>query len=107
MSSDAMLLRTQMAAEGWESEDRLTRVGWGATPGYSIWFRRADWHGKRALVLTGDFAKYHAHIPDPARAGEAVHAAAALARRAWTEFPDCPPRQQGRSLIMRNPMGAV
>lgn len=105
MCGDVMALRAEMTAEGWDSEDRITRMGWIDGPGYSIWFRRSDWHGKRALVLTGHFAVYHAHVADPSKALEAVRTAAALARRAWTEFPDCPPQQGAAgALIARTPI---
>ena len=105
MCDDVMALRAEMTAEGWDSEDRITRMGWADGPGYSIWFRRSDWHGKRALVLTGHFAVYHAHVADPAKALEAVRTEAALARRAWTGYPDCPPQQgSAGALIARTPI---
>src|SRR5438132_13335712 len=93
MVESLMDIRLAMAAEGWSSEDKLSDQGWGDKMGYSIWFRRYDWHGKRAMVLTGNAATYHAHTPDPALAADAATKAAALARRAWSEFPDCPPTQ--------------
>lgn len=91
--ADLMSLRVQMVSEGWSSEDNLTHAGWVGGAGYSIWFKRYDWHGKRAMALTGTAATYHAHTPDPTRAFEVAKKAAQLARRAWAEFPDCPPSQ--------------
>jgi len=45
---EAMHIRAAMAAEGWQSQDRITKQGWGGeTYGYQIWFSRWDWHGKR------------------------------------------------------------
>ncbi len=97
-----MALRLQMQAEGWDSEDQLTKRGWGPNPGYSIWFRRTDWHGQRAMALVGTLATYHGHTADPAQAFDAAQRAAALARQAWTDFPDCPPAQGLHGLEPRN-----
>jgi hypothetical protein len=90
---DAMQIRQSMAAKGWASEDRLTKQGWGDKVGYSIWFSRYDWHGKRALVLVGNKACYHAHTSDLSRIDEAVARAADRADTAWEHFPDRPPEQ--------------
>ncbi|KVP75190.1 hypothetical protein [Burkholderia ubonensis] len=90
---DLLELRVAMAAEGWMSEDKVSTQGWDERPGYSIWFKRYDWHGQRTMALTGSAATYHAHTPDPGKAFEAAVKAAELARRAWREFPDCPPSQ--------------
>lgn len=102
-ASDLMTLRLEMEVEGWSSNDQVTRSGWGASPGYSIWFKRFDWHGKRAMVLTGTAATYHAHTPDPAQAFATAQKAAALARQAWREYPDCPPTQGLCELEPRKP----
>jgi hypothetical protein len=91
MSDSVMALRLELAAEGWASEDRLTRDGWSDGFGYSIWFRRYDWHGLSTHTLTGNCAIYHWHVSDPTRALEAVTKAAEIARRAWAEFPQGPP----------------
>lgn len=104
---DVLELRTQMAAEGWMSEDQVSTEGWGGTPGYSIWFKRFDWHGRRAMALVGTAATYHAHTPDPRNALNAALRAAELARRAWADFPECPPAQTAQhTLARRTPMGS-
>ncbi|WP_060059914.1 hypothetical protein [Burkholderia ubonensis] len=90
---DLLELRVAMAAEGWMSEDKVSTQGWGERPGYSIWFKRYDWHGQRTMALTGSATTYHAHTPDPSKAFEAAVKAAELARRAWREFQACPPSQ--------------
>lgn len=106
--TDLMSLRLQMHAEGWASEDRLTKQGWGGeAPGYSIWFQRGDWHGKRAMALVGTFATYHGHTKDPGKAFEAAMRAATLARKAWREHPDCPPGQGLEGLEPRKPLGST
>jgi len=89
-------LRLAMWAEGWTSEDQLTTNGWGSGLGYSIWFNRWDWHGKR---LTAFRATYHAH--GLARDGilSVAEKAAALAREAWERFPDEPPNQMAHYVL--------
>lgn len=86
--------RLLMAAEGWHSEDRLTDMGWGnGRMGYSIWFWRNDWHGKKTHQLTGGRACYHAHTADLRMIPQTIGTAAGIARRAWAQFPEVPPRQ--------------
>lgn len=88
IGSEMIALRAAMHAEGWGSHDRLTAMGWGdVKPGYSIWFSRWDWHGRRTDNIT-----FHAHVDDVLRASEAVAHAAALAREAWATFgrDQCP-----------------
>lgn len=97
-------LRCAMAEQGWDSEDRLTGEGWGGTYGYSIWFKRADWHGRRATALVGGFACFHEHTGDPKQALTAAQKAASRALLAWENFPECPPRQGLKGeLIARDP----
>lgn len=102
-------LRLQMAREGWHSEDRLSDEGWGrGRVGYSIWFSRYDWHGKKAMHMTGGKACYHAHTPDPSMASQTVARAAEIARRAWNEYPQVPPSQGlGGELISNNALAEM
>lgn len=98
-----LALRTQLAAEGWLSEERVSSQ-FGDSPGYFICLTRYDWHGRSAVALTGAAATYHAHAADPSNALEAAREAAELARRAWREFPSCPPSQSsGGGLVARKP----
>lgn len=76
-----MALRVAMADEGWHSRDRLSSMGWGERVGYSVWFERWDWHGRRIGGVT-----FHAHTPDLAQMFSAAQHAAALARKAWASF---------------------
>jgi pimeloyl-ACP methyl ester carboxylesterase len=64
MIDEVMRIRTQMAAEGWWSNDF---IGWDDAGGYSILFHRYDWHGRRVQR-----AGYYAHTPDLARIHEAA-----------------------------------
>lgn len=89
----ALSIRLKMAAEGWYSEDRITRFGWRDGMGYSIWFERYDWHEQKTMKMTGSKACYHAHTPDLGKIADATRTAAERARRAWQEFQDVPPEQ--------------
>lgn len=97
MTIDVFALRAAMQAEGWNSHDRLTDMGWGkGNAGYSVWFERWNWHGRHV-----DSIVFHAHTNDLSRIAEATAHAASLARRAWVEFDrDHCPRQSndGRSI---------
>lgn len=88
-------LRLQMAAEGWESEDRITNAGWRDGMGFSIWFQRWDWHGQQTIKLTGSQACYHAHTPTltPEAMLRSMREAAARARQAYANFEEYPPQQ--------------
>lgn len=90
---DLLELRMAMAAEGWLSEDRVLPPGWSEPAGYTIKFKRTDWHGRTTMELTGIAATYQAYTPDLAKQYEAALTAAELARRAWREYPDYPPHQ--------------
>jgi hypothetical protein len=85
---DIIQLRQQMAREGWDSRDELTTIGWGNKVGYSVWFTRWDWHGKK---LFGHNACYHAHRPSSAEMFATTLEAATLARKAYEEFQAAPP----------------
>lgn len=96
---DLLELRMAMAAEGWLSEDRVLPPGWSEPAGYTIKFKRTDWHGRTTMGLTGIAATYQAYTPDLSKQYEAALAAAELARRAWREFPDCPPQQTAENQL--------
>jgi hypothetical protein len=85
-----------MWAEGWTSEDQLTTNGWGSGLGYSIWFNRWDWHGKK---LTAFRATYHAHGLASEGIMRVAEKAASLAREAWAKFPDEPPNQMAHYVL--------
>lgn len=104
MTGEAMRIRVQMTAEGWQSDDRLTKLGWGGEIyGYHVWFNRWDWHGKRVDYLQ---ATYHASTSDLTKIDETVQRAAERARRALHDFPDRPPSQgmKGELISSRIPL---
>jgi hypothetical protein len=96
--TDAMEIRRQMAAEGWHSHDRITTQGWGGSFGFSIWFHRSDWHGRRVDYAA---ATYHAHTADLAEAAQAVERAARNARLALHDYPDFPPCQGEKGVLYK------
>ncbi len=79
----AYQIRIEMAELGWNSEDRITDMGWGDKHGYSIWFERWDWHGKRT-----DRVCFHEHRAELSKIEDAVKVAAKRALRAWSEFTE-------------------
>lgn len=93
---DTMAIRRQMAAEGWHSHDRLTTLGWGNGFGYSIWFHRWEWHGRRVDYAA---ASYHASTADPSKALSAVKEAARIARQALHDYPEYPPGQGPKGVL--------
>jgi hypothetical protein len=70
----SFVLRLEMQKLGWDSNDRITWMGWGDKNehpyGYSVWFERWDKHVHYNL---------HAHIKDCEKAPLAVARAALLA----------------------------
>lgn len=70
----AMFLRSAMSRKGWESDDRITWMGWGDEDqhpwGYSIWFKR--WINHVEFTL-------HSSIHDPDQAALAIARCALLA----------------------------
>lgn len=89
MKTNAQTIRLEMQRKGWNSKDSISDMGWGRNEdgspkyGYSIWFTRWNWHGKRC-----DERSYRASTNDLNKIEETVRRAAALAQRAWDEFPD-------------------
>lgn len=89
-------LRLQMKQLGWESEDSLTPMGWKNGYGYTIWFRRYDWHGKNAVSITGHevcFYESEKHGADYNAVYKAVKKCADKAVKAWNDFPKSIPCQ--------------
>lgn len=80
---------------------------YGETVMWTIWFKRNEWHGIKggALGLLGDFAIYHSHTSDLTNIGRSITKAAERARRAYAEYPDCPPYQDiDGNLVAQEPM---
>lgn len=93
----SLQIRKEMTKEGWASEDRLTDMGWGNKGkfGYSIWFERWNWHGKLTTKVC-----FHNSTDDLDRIDECVEEAAAMARKAWRDFPDSVPRQDINKIVV-------
>lgn len=80
--ADVMMIRRWMAEMGWESDDRLTRMGWGGAGvvGYSIWFKRWKWHG---VSIDGTGNSIHGHTDELGRIRELVAGTATLAQQLY------------------------
>jgi hypothetical protein len=85
MSESAMQVRLRMTALGWHSEDRLSDIGWGAKVGYTIWFKRWDWHGnsKRGAAVT-----FNRGTSDLTKIDEIVLECSKVALVAWDKYQD-------------------
>ncbi|AJE13376.1 hypothetical protein FDF50_16525 [Clostridium botulinum] len=90
----AMEVRLVMKNKGWQSNDRLTNMGWGKDEngnlryGYSIWFERWDWHGVR-----GNKVCIHNHTSNLTKINKITYLAAIKCLRAWKEFTNSVPTQ--------------
>lgn len=87
-------LKTEMAKNGWEIEERTGTAGWGGKIGYTVWAERWDWHGKSSASLTGNKVSLFALCDDAAdeeKILQAVRRLSGLTKRAWEEFPDSIP----------------
>jgi hypothetical protein len=84
-------IKVEMALLGWDIQEIISNDGWGKkTKGYSIWFKRSDWHGKFTYSITGHEVCFHGHTDDftaSERVLEVVHSTADMAKKAWEDFP--------------------
>jgi hypothetical protein len=91
----ATTIRQDMAFKGWQSEDRLTSFGFGQDEmgnpewGYSIWFYRWDWHGRKCEKVS-----FCSETDDISEIQSSVKKAAKKALEAWNTNPNFPPNQQ-------------
>lgn len=97
-------IRAYMTALGWNSDDRMTDMGWGKGKyGYSVWFERWEWHGKHA-----DKANYGAHIGSVSEYDikKTIIKAAEQALEAWALFtdPGRPPNVNAYGEFMNSPV---
>lgn len=99
--NDIYKIRLEMKKLGWESEDKLSPTGWSDGYGYSIWFKRYDWHGKNAASITGHDVCFHEHEKDGSEYDKVlatVIACAEKAKKAWLDFPDSIPHQYANGI---------
>lgn len=90
---NAMEIRKFMTEKGWHSKDRLSSLGWGNKFGYSIWFSRWDWHGKKTATIIGGDVTFHEHTDNLSNIGETVRKCAYKALKAYEDFPTSIPYQ--------------
>ena len=93
---ELMRIKLEMSELGWDVEEKISDTGWKDSVGYSIWFKRSDWHGKSSYSITGKAVVFHEHakdVHDYCAVINTVKAAAERAKRAWRDFPDSIPYQ--------------
>ncbi|WP_061342320.1 hypothetical protein [Clostridium botulinum] len=86
-------IRLIMKEQGWNSEDRLSDVGWGGKVGYSIWFRRYNWHGRNTISLTGHGVCFHRHTSNLGQIDHITRICAEQCLKAYKDYTDCIPYQ--------------
>lgn len=94
-------IRLEMKKLGWESEDALTPLGWKNGYGYSIWFKRSDWHGRNVYTITGHEVSFHEHVKDGSdykKVLESVRLCAEKSKKAWNDFTDSIPCQYANGI---------
>ena len=100
---EIMKIKLEMSALGWDVEERITKTGWKNNPGYNIWFRRSEWHGKLTYSITGHevfFVGSTHNITDYNRILQTVKSTAEKAKKAWNDFPDSIPFQSANGSVM-------
>jgi hypothetical protein len=93
---ELMRLQLEMTSLGWDVETKISNEGWGDSVGYSIWFRRGDWHGKLTYTIIGDdvvFMGTYANAADYNGVLRMVKRIVERAKKAWNDFPDSIPCQ--------------
>jgi hypothetical protein len=86
-------IRLIMKDQGWTSEDRLSDMGWDKKFGYSIWFRRWDWHGRNTLAVTGHEVCFHRSTDDLNQIDYITKICAEQCLKAYDDYTDCIPHQ--------------
>lgn len=82
-------IRIELAALGWNTEDKLSNFGWGTGDrrGYSVWVSRWNWHG----VRLGSSVSFHQSVSPENLTPENIDAAWTRCRNialaAWDDYP--------------------
>lgn len=99
-------IKREMARLGWNIEERISDDGWDRkSKGYSIWFKRPDWHGKNVYTITGHEVCFHGHIGDFMMSQgvlRVVKETATKAKQAWNDFPDSIPYQTSTGEVVKD-----
>lgn len=101
-----MKIKIQMAKLGWDVEEKISSNGWGRKIGYTVWFKRCDWHGKFTYSLTGHIVHFVGCCGtlDYESILNTIHDTAKMARKAWHDFPDSIPFQTANNKVMKDVM---
>lgn len=78
-----------MTAHGWDVKIESTLRGWGGKPGISVWFDKWKWHGR----LMGSPVSISSSTATYDDVEIMIRETAEKAARAYTDFPNIPPRQ--------------
>lgn len=98
LEKDTKALRIAMIGRGWNSYDKLSTMGWGGGFGYSIWFERWDWHGKRGIKIV-----FHNSTQDMDKTDDIIRKAAKMALDAWEEHKETVPTQTADGTVVVDP----
>lgn len=100
-------IQLEMARLGWSIETKISREGWSGTVGYTVWFKRSDWHGKLTYSITGSevyFVGTTENVYNYDSVVATVRKTAEKAKKAWDDFPDSIPYQNAKGEIIKATM---
>ena len=100
-------IKQEMASLGWDIEEKFSKKGWRDRTGYTIWFKRSDWHGKLTYSLTGHQVVFVGTTENAFAYDSVIKTArntAEKAKKAWEDFPDSIPFQNAKGEILEDVM---
>lgn len=106
-ADEIMQIKQEMASLGWDVEEKIAGEGWRENNGYTIWFRRSDWHGKFTYTITGNevfFLGRTKNVHDYETILKTVKDTAEKAKKAWNDFPNSIPFQTAKGEVIEDVM---
>ena len=91
---EIMKIKMEMVSLGWDIQEKISGDGWRNSTGYTIWFKRSDWHGKFTYTLTGKEVSIWGMTKDASNYEDVLQTVkdtAEKAKGAWIDFPDTVP----------------
>lgn len=104
---EIMRIKLEMVSLGWDIEEKISGDGWHNSIGYTIWFKRSDWHGKSTYSLTGReviFVGISEDVHDYESIVIMLKETADKAKKAWKDFPDAIPCQNAKGEVLKDVM---
>lgn len=98
-------IKLEMADLGWEVEEKISTQGWRNSTGYTIWFKRSDWHGKLTYSLTGHevvFVGTTRDVKNEQAVLETVRKTAEKAKKAYEDFKTEIPFQTAKGEVKKD-----